>query len=357
MAKNLVSQIKEAAKEGVQRAKPVTTFVGMASTAVQSFIENNYALQIAQLLPKENKEEVSRIISQATLVICANAQIKACTPQTIIGSMMSAAMLGLNPFPSLNEVFFIPYGNSCTLQIGYKGWYKLLSNTGLLEYMIAEPVHKNELFKCIRGSKAEIIHEQGFEMVTEENIVGAYAIIKLKGMGEFSKFLCKEEIEHLRKKGQSGKSWKTDYAPMAVVKAIKKLIHTYLPTSDSLKSLQKAAEYDSAIIDIANANMANKELIPVPTEEAENVEVENVVEVQEVVQINPQNIGSDTVFYKWFEWAKQNPLITFDEETEKEIARRILIGEVSVSDVPNQWLEKKEIENAVLTVEQNGLKV
>lgn len=353
MTKELGSKIQQSAKQGVQKSQPFTSFVGMKSGQILDFLSSNYSLQIAQLLPDGNESEVKRIMAQASLVISQSEIIKACSPPTVVGCILSAVSFGLNPLPALNEVFFIPYGGKCTLQIGYKGWYKLLVNTGLLEYFIAEPVGKDEVFKCIRGSKAEIVHEQGFKMVTESTLIGAYAIAKLKGMGEFSKFLCKEEIEHLRKKGSGSGAWKTDYGAMAVVKAIKKLIHTYLPISDQIKNLQKASSFDNSVIDITQANMATKELIPVSTEEPENVEAETV-EVVEVVE------SSDLWVSKTLEFLAEIHKNGIPKDIQPlmihNICSLIENGTTPIEYIPNELLSIKEIENAVLTVEQNGIK-
>jgi len=364
---DLANKLKAAAKDGVQKSAPVTTFVGMNSVQIGSFLQENYALQIAQLLPVTNKLSAERIIAQATMVIAQNEGLKNCTPQSVIGGIMTAAMFGLNPLPALNQCFFIPYQENkqdsqgnwhkisvCQFQMGYAGVLKMLYNTGLVEYIVAEAVHIEDKFENIRGTDAKIVHVPCNKMVTQDTILGAYCVIKLKGFGHFEMYLPKERIEHLRKKGSRGKNelsgaWKTDYGAMSVVKAIKAACKK-LPFSDEM--LNKSFESDDEVFDITAANMATKELIPVSTEDTENVEAVEVVEVQEVLQINPQNIGNDTEFYKWFEWAKQNPLIEFNHDTTQEIVRRILIGEIDIKEVPNEWLSSKAIENAVLTAEQ-----
>jgi len=356
---DLANKLKAAAKDGVQKSAPVTTFVGMNSVQIGSFLQEKYALQIAQLLPVTNKLSAERIISMAVMVISQNESVKACTPASIIGAVMTCAMLGFNPLPAMNQAFFIPYAGKCEFQIGYKGWLQLLFNTGQVQSIITDAVHVDDKFQNIRGTDAKIIHEPCEKLITFETFRGAYAIVNLKSGGSFPLYFPKEKIEHLRKKGVKGKTadksflqnaWGTDYAAMGVVKVLKALIHNNLPLSDEL---QTAVKNDSSIIDITAANMATKELIPVSTEDVEAVEVVEVKEIvtQESFAINPESFD-DTTFYFWFEWAKQNPLIEFNHDTTQEIVRRILIGEIDIKEVPNEWLSSKAIENAVLTAEQ-----
>ena len=107
MAKDLGSKIQQSAKQGVEKAKPVTTFVGMNSIQIADFLKEKYALQIAQLLPVTNKLKAERVISMAVLVISHNESLKECTPSSVIGSIMKAAMFGFNPLPNLGQCWFI----------------------------------------------------------------------------------------------------------------------------------------------------------------------------------------------------------------------------------------------------------
>jgi len=372
MANDLGSKIQQSVKQGVDKVKPVTTFVGMNSVQIGSFLQEKYALQIAQLLPVTNKLKAERVIAQATMVIAQNEGLKNCTPQSVIGGIMTAAMFGLNPFPALNQCFFIPYQENkqdsqgqwhkisvCQFQMGYAGALKMLYNTGLVESIVAEAVHIDDKFENIRGTDAKIVHIPCNKMVMPETILGAYCVIKLKGFGCFEMYLPKERIEHLRKKGSRGKNelsgaWKTDYAAMAVVKVIKALCKK-LPFSDEM--LNKSFESDEEVFDISDANMATGELKPISTEEPENSEAETVevMEVHEVMETTDKNhwVSKTLEFVKTVVVNgadKIQPLMI------QNICDLIENGTIPIADVPNELLSIKEIENAVLIIEQNGIK-
>jgi len=372
MANDLGSKIQQSVKQGVDKVKPVTTFVGMNSVQIGSFLQEKYALQIAQLLPVTNKLKAERVIAQATMVIAQNEGLKNCTPQSVIGGIMTAAMFGLNPLPALNQCFFIPYQENkqdsqgqwhkisvCQFQMGYAGALKMLYNTGLVESIVAEAVHIDDKFENIRGTDAKIVHVPCNKMVMPETILGAYCVIKLKGFGCFEMYLPKERIEHLRKKGSRGKNelsgaWKTDYAAMAVVKVIKALCKK-LPFSDEM--LNKSFESDEEVFDISDANMATGELKPISTEEPENSEAETVevMEVHEVMETTDKNhwVSKTLEFVKTVVVNgadKIQPLMI------QNICDLIENGTIPIADVPNELLSIKEIENAVLIIEQNGIK-
>jgi len=372
MANDLGSKIQQSVKQGVDKVKPVTTFVGMNSVQIGSFLQEKYALQIAQLLPVTNKLKAERVIAQATMVIAQNEGLKNCTPQSVIGGIMTAAMFGLNPLPALNQCFFIPYQENkqdsqgqwhkisvCQFQMGYAGALKMLYNTGLVESIVAEAVHIDDKFENIRGTDAKIVHIPCNKMVMPETILGAYCVIKLKGFGCFEMYLPKERIEHLRKKGSRGKNelsgaWKTDYAAMAIVKVIKALCKK-LPFSDEM--LNKSFESDEEVFDISDANMATGELKPISTEEPENSEAETVevMEVHEVMETTDKNhwVSKTLEFVKTVVVNgadKIQPLMI------QNICDLIENGTIPIADVPNELLSIKEIENAVLIIEQNGIK-
>ena len=339
-------------------------FVGMNSVQIGLFLSNEYDLQIAQLLPVTNKLSAERIISMAVMVISGNENVKACTPASIIGAVMTCAMLGFNPLPAMNQAFFIPYAGKCEFQIGYKGWLQLLFNTGQVQSIITDAVHIEDKFQNIRGTDAKIIHEPCEKLITFETFRGAYAIVNLKNGGSFPLYFPKEKIEHLRKKGVKGKNadknflqnaWGTDYAAMGVVKVLKALIHNNLPLSDEL---QNAIKNDEAIIDITDANMATKELKPVSVEsenEPENVEVLEVQEVAEVLEINDNNWVEKTVKFVAncciFGVPKDISAIMVHN-----MCDLISNGTIDIQNLHDDFLLIEEIKSTVFEIEKTAIK-
>lgn len=398
MVKDLGSKIQQSAKQGVEKAKPVTTFVGMNSIQIADFLKEKYALQIAQLLPVTNKLKAERVISMAVLVISQNESLKECTPSSVIGSIMKAAMFGFNPLPNLGQCWFIPYINSkqdaqgqwfkekeCQFQIGEKGYLKLAQNTGLIKRLISSAVHVEDEFFETLGYGATITHvpKPNVEK-TWENLYAAYCIVEIIMTDSKGKIvtdtsgtpitntvhtvLYKNDIDRLRKMGvktadktkmQGG--WVDSPFEMAEVKAVKKCLKDKVPLSDEAHD---ALFNDEKIFDITDANMATKELAPVPTAEPENMEAETieVMEVQEVVSekelpLSPKTYEVDKIFQDVVSGKMPITALTPAKPQIALICELILNGTIIVADVPNELLSVKEIENAIYTVEQNGIKV
>jgi recombination protein RecT len=83
--------------------------------------------QLALALPKHmNADRMARL---AVTAFSTNADLQKCTPQSIAGSIMTAAQMGLEP--GINgQGYLIPYKQTCTFVPGWKGLADLVSRSG-----------------------------------------------------------------------------------------------------------------------------------------------------------------------------------------------------------------------------------
>lgn len=83
--------------------------------------------QLAVALPRHmNADRMSRL---ALTAFSTNADLQLCTPQSIAGSIMTAAQLGLEP--GINgQGYLIPYKGQCTFVPGWKGLVDLVARSG-----------------------------------------------------------------------------------------------------------------------------------------------------------------------------------------------------------------------------------
>lgn len=103
-----------------------------------------YENQIAKALPDVlTPERFSRMVLTA---ITKTPKLGECTPQSFIGSMLTAAQLGLEPNTPLGQAYLIPYGNKCEFQLGYKGLLELAHRSGELKTLEAHVVYENDEF-------------------------------------------------------------------------------------------------------------------------------------------------------------------------------------------------------------------
>lgn len=83
--------------------------------------------QLALALPKHmNADRMTRL---ALTAFSTNAELQNCSPQSIAGSIMTAAQLGLEPGTS-GHGYLIPYKGTCTFVPGWKGLVDLVARSG-----------------------------------------------------------------------------------------------------------------------------------------------------------------------------------------------------------------------------------
>lgn len=249
-----------------------TGFSGMKRSDVIKSLEI-YTSQIAQALPKHIKPE--RVIMMTVDVMERNPKLKECSPQSVLGSLMQAAVLGFRPSPALGECYFIPYGKECQFQIGYRGWLSLARRSGEIKTVFAECVFANDHFKRTLGLFPSLEHEPA-----EDNrgaFKGVYAVVHYLSGGYNAVYLTAAEVDKLRRRNPFQKdtptgAWATDFEEMAKAKAIKKL-KAYLP-------LGEEAESDEQVIKPENFKDDQSGALQIP-EYAENQEAEDVTDKPE----------------------------------------------------------------------------
>ncbi len=83
--------------------------------------------QMALALPRHmNADRMTRL---ALTAFSTNADLQACSPQSIAASIMTAAQLGLEPGVN-GQGYLIPYKGTCTFVPGWKGLVDLVARSG-----------------------------------------------------------------------------------------------------------------------------------------------------------------------------------------------------------------------------------
>jgi recombination protein RecT len=192
---------------------------------------------LQQALPKHLTAD--RVIQMATNYVRQNPAIAKCTEQSLLGAIMQASVLGLEPVQALGQVYFVPYkANKGTreqpqwvdeiqFQIGYKGLIKLAHNTNKISMIYAKVRYENDQFEYEEGMEPKLYHKPAEG--NRGKFVGAYAVVHYMNGAKKAEYLSKEDIERLRnlnkmqKNGING-AWATHYEKMAKIKALKQLL-------------------------------------------------------------------------------------------------------------------------------------
>ena len=199
--------------------------------------------EIEKALPKHM--DADRMARIALTTIRTNPKLLECSVPSLLGAVMQAAQLGLEP-GLIGHCYLVPFKNNKTGQsevqfiIGYKGMIDLARRSGQIENIYAHAVYSNDEFDYELGLEPKLKHKPYMNGDRGE-FIGVYAVAHFKGGGYQFEFMPKEEIEKRRKRSKAANAgpWVTDYEEMAK-KTVIRHMWKYLPISIEIQ--QQAAQ-------------------------------------------------------------------------------------------------------------------
>jgi recombination protein RecT len=247
---------------------------------------------LQSILPKHvTAERMSRI---ALNVIRTNPKLLQCNVNSLMGGVMEAAKLGLEP-GLMGQCYLIPFekkakqGNQwvtvdieAQFIIGYKGLIDLVRRSGQVSTIEARTVYENDEFDFGYGLDNYLKHKP--TLVNRGAAIAYYAVCKLKDGGSSFLVMSHQEMEQYRDKYAKAKGrggvvvgpWADEFDAMARKTVLRQLIK-YLPIS--VEHLSAFDEQSGAAV---HDEMEKARLIDlgeyVPTVEDEQHEEEQVNE-------------------------------------------------------------------------------
>jgi recombination protein RecT len=223
----LKNQLSQAAGNQPQQ-KPVTP-----SQQVGTYLEKMMP-SISAVLPKHvTADRMSRI---ALNVIRTNPKLLACDINSLMGSVLEAAKLGLEP-GLMGQCYLIPFENKnagrvdCQFIIGYRGLIDLVRRSGQVSTIEARTVYENDDFDYEYGLESFLKHKPALK--NKGAAIAYYAVAKLKDGGSSFLVMSHEEMEQYRDKYAKSKNygpWKDEFDAMCKKSVLRQLIK-YLPIS------------------------------------------------------------------------------------------------------------------------------
>lgn len=164
-------------------------------------------------------ERFARLV---TTEIRRNPLLLECIPESVLGAMMLAAQLGLEPGP-LGHAYLIPFKEQgkyvCQFVIGYKGYIELGYRSGRLGSLRTATVHEGDTFDYEERETGPYLRHRECPPSDRGKIVCYYSRATIIGGKPSVKRLWPEEIEAARKRSPLGRQnkgpWHTDYEAMA----------------------------------------------------------------------------------------------------------------------------------------------
>lgn len=234
--------IAKAAEQKLSAGKPQT---------MQSYIKKMQG-EIAKALPSVmTPERFTRVTLSA---LSANQKLQACTPQSFLAAMMTAAQLGLEPNTPLGQAYLIPFRNhgrmECQFQLGYKGLIDLAYRSGDVSTIQAQTVYANDVFEYELGLEPKLRHVPASRDRGEP--VYFYAVFRTKDGGYGFEVMSVEDARvHGRRysKAYSNGPWQTNFEEMAKKTVLKKVLKYAPMKTDFVRALSADGTIKSAISD------------------------------------------------------------------------------------------------------------
>ena len=184
--------------------------------------------QLLALLGTPGAVERFKVVALHSIV--HDDKLRGCDPISIVEAIREAAVLGLEVYGPLGESWVLPAGQVARLQIGYRGYLKLMRESEQIAFIDAQVVYMNDVFDVEFGTAPRIIHKPllfgekdkatGDLLADRGGYRGAYAWLQLKGTPHpLIEWMPLVDIEQVRKASPSVKAgrkspWDDWYAEM-----------------------------------------------------------------------------------------------------------------------------------------------
>lgn len=202
--------------------------------------------QFKNALPRHIRPE--QFIRTVLTTIRKTPDLLLCTQESVIGSVITAAQLGLEPDGVLGEAYLVKYGRECQLIVGYQGFIKLAWQSDKIDDIYAEIAYANDTFKYHLGTNRRIVHRP-LETGDRGKPTHVYAVAKIRSGGTPFVVMTIAEVEKIRERSRAKNGpWVTDYDAMVKKTAIRQL-QKWIPKS---KEQARAATLD----ELADANLS-----------------------------------------------------------------------------------------------------
>jgi phage RecT family recombinase len=214
---------------------------------------DKYKSSIINLLGKKYGITPEEFMVKVVNAVKKTPELLNCTPQSLFGSILYFAEIGL-PFNTPEGFgYILPYKvkgiSEATPIIGYKGLIEIAYRNPKMKSIRIQAAYENDEFSYEYGTEEYIKHKPC--MVGDRgNLIGVYAIAKMEGIEPLFVVVHKNELDKIQTLSKSGNSSYspynngTDVFNIMQSKVAVKLLFKTLPKVDN-DSLYKVLELDN----------------------------------------------------------------------------------------------------------------
>lgn len=209
--------------------------------------------QIALALPKHmTPERMARV----ALTACQKTpQLLDCDTRSVVGAVIQASQLGLEPDGVLGHAYLVPYKDQCQLIVGYRGLIELTRRSGQISTIFARIVYEKDDWDFSYGIEPTLKHVPT-DADDPGKMLAAYAVCRLRDGGVQYEWMWKRQIDAIKNRSPAGNRgpWVTDYEEMAKKTVLRRLCKM-LPVSVELARATNLDEMHDAGLDQQNATL------------------------------------------------------------------------------------------------------
>lgn len=244
--------------------------------------------EIAKMMPA--KLNPDRLLKVAQIAATTTPALLKCDVASLVGAIGQCAQMGLEPNTVLGHAYLVPFNtkrkdadgnerwvNSVQVIVGYKGLIDLARRSGQIESISARDVCANDKFELVYGINEKLEHTPA--MGDRGEVIGFYAIAKLKDGGHAIEWMSKHQIERVRDGSQGWqqaiKYKKTDIHPWSAHfvemgrKTVIRRLAKYLPLSVEFQQAAQLDELAAAGLDQRNDRTPiDGDFLPLPDADA-----------------------------------------------------------------------------------------
>lgn len=191
----------------------------LRSDSFQASIETRLALP---------KEEAVKFVKMFESAVRRSPKLLLCSAKSIELAAHKLADLGLSPIDTFNQVYLIPKGNECTIDIGWRGLCVLAHKIGGVK-VLSEVVYEGDTFTLEKGDTQKIAHKIDIMADrSESKMMAVYAIASLPDGTKKIEIMNKKQVDGIKaiafKRNRSDTpAWTDFYTEMARKTVVKRL--------------------------------------------------------------------------------------------------------------------------------------
>jgi recombination protein RecT len=186
------------------------------------------------------------LIRLAVFEFSQNEWLRRCTPESIYGSLILSAQIGLEPSGIKGEAYLVPFKGKCTLIPGWRGLVKLALRSKAVKSIVSYVVYEADEFSVWLGSEPRVEHRPCLDGNRGE-IRCAYAVAHLTNGAIDVEVMTVDELQKIKdnaaksrggKPGPAYTEWETEMYRKAPIRRLAKR----LPLGDDFFLAMKADE-------------------------------------------------------------------------------------------------------------------